>query len=985
MESRVELALISTATTSTNGFLDLFGNEPINIKMSIANIKDISIRSAPYTQTFTLPGTKHNNELLNQIFNIGSDSLFDARKKTKSYLSVDSIPVMESGIFQLNGITVDDNKKIDYQATIFSDSHDLYDVIGDQYLTDLDFSDLNHTFSYNAITASWTGTNNSYYYPLIDYGYDFNITDMNVGDGVAIGQLFPATQVKTIVDKIFSAAGFTYSSTFFSGTHFSNLYIPYNGDTGTTISSTGLNTLTFPLTSGQEVIGNIPETPCPFSNSSSQNFTVSLDYLADLQNNLGFAAFGFVITIHFYRSSTGEFYSYFSDITNGFSIQNVLLTGTLTVSTPLLGGPALPGETFWATYDVGFDVINGDVSTQQFTLTISNTQTVQYNTYIPKKIKQKDFLNSLVSMYCLYLEPDKLNSKQILVEPRTTYYSNNIKTKDWTKKLDLKVPINEALISEQQNKRTIFTYKSDKDYYNDKYETSTNRIFGDEYFTIDNDFIEGDKKIEVIFSPTPSIAIHESSLSSSTSANEFVIPMIGKIESNKNFGATDFNIRILQRNPSKLLPVNPLDYWKLDGVVQTKYPYLGMLNHPSLSTSDLGFGTVEYEFYALSGITNNNLVNVYWSEYLQQISDKDSRLITCNIYLTPQDINDFKFSDSIFLDGLTDDGGHFFIVNSIDYSPTTNASSKVELIKVKSKSANVSVVHPYINWSNTGEPVQVVAVGGARMLSTGGIGSGPNVFVDRSSPTSFAMGRDLFISSGSPRSMIIGSGSTIASGTAGAIVFGNNITATTANTVFVPNLKISPGGLLNGVVIETITGSSIWKNSTGPNSIISNNNSGNTAAGDSSFVIGYGNSASGDYSSIIGGYFNSATTIDSAVIGGQNNLAAAANTVVIGGNNITGTTSNSVYVPSLNVTTRLFVSSGTSNPSIGVTTLVAGNAIVLTNKVTAGSIIMLTPQEAGITFGDVGVDSRTGTTGFHIVSSSSADNRKIAWWIVEPF
>src|SRR3972149_5647536 len=102
--------------------------------------------------------------------------------------------------------------------------------------------------------------------------------------------------------------------------------------------------------------------------------------------------------------------------------------------------------------------------------------------------------------------------------------------------------------------------------------------------------IAGEKKIEVIFSPTPSASVHESSLSSSSAVNEFVIPKIGKKDSNKNFGRTDFNIRILQKNTANILPLPSADSWLLSGQTQTYFPYLGMLNHPSTGTTDIAFG-----------------------------------------------------------------------------------------------------------------------------------------------------------------------------------------------------------------------------------------------------------------------------------------------------------------------------------------------------------------------------------------------------------
>src|SRR3989304_3803234 len=261
MENKLELGLISTASTNSVGFLDTYGDEPVNIKMSISDIKDISKRSAPYTQSFTIQGSEKNNRLLTQIFNIGSDSTFDARKKTPAYLAVDSIPVMQNGVFQLVGIAVNENKKIDYQVTIFSESQDLFKNIGDAYIEDLDFSDLNHVWDYSGITLSWTGSNQSYFYPLIDYGYD---------------------------------------STFLSGTYFTNLYIPFNGTTELNQDNSfatgrsfdvGISTdytLTKTLTAGilqdftdQITIPLNKETPAPYFDNGNLYDTTIYKYSAD--------------------------------------------------------------------------------------------------------------------------------------------------------------------------------------------------------------------------------------------------------------------------------------------------------------------------------------------------------------------------------------------------------------------------------------------------------------------------------------------------------------------------------------------------------------------------------------------------------------------------------------------------------------------------------------------------------------------------------
>ncbi len=66
-----------------------------------------------------------------------------------------------------------------------------------------------------AYTAGFT-------YPMIDYGFGIN-------SQFKVTEMFPALFVKTIIDKMFLDAGFTYQSTFFETQLFKKLVIPYNG------------------------------------------------------------------------------------------------------------------------------------------------------------------------------------------------------------------------------------------------------------------------------------------------------------------------------------------------------------------------------------------------------------------------------------------------------------------------------------------------------------------------------------------------------------------------------------------------------------------------------------------------------------------------------------------------------------------------------------------------------------------------------------
>jgi len=927
MNSNVEILVYGTSGSTAVGILDLFDSEPITLSIAVSDIKDIKTRKSTFSQSFTVPGTRNNNTLFNFLFEIGSDSQFDPRKKTPCQLLVDTIPVMTNGNLQLTAINVDDQKSITYEVSVFDEVEDLIDAIGDRELTDLSFSGLNHTWSYSSITASWTGSSQPYFYPMMDYGYDLNITQLNNGTGMTVNQFYPATQVKTIVDKIFSGAGFTYSSTLFDSTYFKNLYIPFNGTTnfnntqawakrqqfnvqpklnvsfsGTvnpqsnanlsiTYDSIGQfnNTTVFPAFDNGSLFN-----PSTFKYTadtlSIQSFKVQLDWMLSASTgNLG-STYGIIRGARFFRSGYMNGTQPFQSVLNttvphvSRNVQYIEAYESAPCDNPNSGNPFYyiqPGEAVWANLVVEAADLTGIGTAYTATINIylsgtffSNSvstqaipnQVLNYDLLIPSKIKQIEFLNSIINMHNLYVVSDVNNSKHLTILPRDQYYSGGT-TKDWSKLLDESQKVNEVVLSEQTNKRFIFSYKNDSDYYNNDYSTVTNKIFGDYYYIIDNDFVKDDKNIYLIFSPTPSIPVLESNLFvpvgiTTQVVNDFVIPKIGKVDSNDQFGATNFNIRILQKNSGNLLPLST-DTWQFEGNIYNQFPYLGMLNHPFSGDTDISFGTVNYEYYTLPDITDNNLINNYWKTYLDQIADKNSKLITAYFKLSPADIQNFKFSDSIFVDGLTSDGGHYFIVNKIEYTLTSNMPSKVELIKVNDKTVikGRSAV-PYIPYTR---PRQVINLAGGLSLSTGSVaigdsvtisqmssGSlaiGDNILIDGGSRDSFAMGSSLRIGGGSQNSFIMGNNSAISANTINSFVLGNNMTGTSSNTLYTNNIVLSSSSTLtigNTVISSTGTTTDPWKSgSTGTFSIRANNNTAIDAIGNYAVAEGNNTTASG--------------------------------------------------------------------------------------------------------------------------------------------
>lgn len=365
-----------------------------------------------------------------------------------------------------------------------------------------------------------------------------------------------------------------------------------------------------------------------------------------------------------------------------------------------------PGEKVWIEYNFAFGG-NGDydfvdfgggiissgntmsrVGTHSFIFNdLSNiaipNQPISLTSCIPKKIKKRDFIMSIIKMFNLIVEPDKNQAKLLNIETRDYYYSVGA-IKDWSKKIDLNDDIDDEILGDLQDKRTIFKYKDDKDYLNIDYTDLTNESYGQYNDVAESEFVINDNIIEIIFSPTPIESLIGSVYTGGTS--NIIIPKIG-IVNNNVFQYAASNIRILQR---KQVTLGSSDYWIFNSGIMTSYPYAGHFDDPLNPTWDINFGQTRFLYYPSIVTTNNNLFTRYWKRMMDEITDRDSRIVTCSIYLTPEDIVAFKFNDAIFLD--FGDGGQYYKVNKIDsYDPTQICTCRVEFIKTKDASIPIPI------------------------------------------------------------------------------------------------------------------------------------------------------------------------------------------------------------------------------------------------------------------------------------------------------
>lgn len=237
--------------------LDQNNVDSISFDYQISDVRDISSRQQAKTLSLSFPYNTHNALVFDNILSVNAASLnFDPNIYTYVTVLVDTIEVF-TGYLQVTQGDINLAKETAVvNCTLISGNMEFWTLLGDGYLTDMDFSEYNHDYTAANQMASWaTDYTNGYFYPLIDYGYGWTNDSISgqptvnnqVGyvtfNSVLPSQLYPATYVKTIWDKLFlststvsqipnsnatySTQPWQYQSDFLNSELFKNLLIPF--------------------------------------------------------------------------------------------------------------------------------------------------------------------------------------------------------------------------------------------------------------------------------------------------------------------------------------------------------------------------------------------------------------------------------------------------------------------------------------------------------------------------------------------------------------------------------------------------------------------------------------------------------------------------------------------------------------------------------------------------------------------------------------
>jgi hypothetical protein len=843
----------------TTGYLDVKEGTAFPLNFQVGDIRDISKRQGNFSKTITLPGTKVNNNLLNHYYDINIvEGTFNINAITICSVIQDGIPIMENATMQLTSIkkvqlTDGYEEHVDYEVLIKDSKADFFTAITNKELTDIDFSDFNHTYDATNVVARFSNT-------VVD-GFKYFLPGS--GDAVYNTQEFkPAIFAKVYFDRIFADSGFQYDWPSLSYDRFDKLIIPYNGGVDNQDNQDFIvkAEITTPITingninnGGYSYIGNPQASATPTKidftnwtelddlqnifnpitgvytspfNISSQNgqsydYSITLNYQLNLVNTSGGTLYASnssgVAAPVFYRPALGVNVTAVPIIFNniytnaappaGFSGANNsvespltipvgttnILTQNIQTTIPLsylLLGAGFPSTLginveqkylidsnnnnsprFWRTGSVsGPAPTTGDLLIQAVITSISLSilpssnviaipGTIEVNDYVPKKIKQADFIKSIFNMYNLYATIDADQPNKLLLQNRDDFYDSGAEV-DWTDKLAKDDEQNLSFLPELTAKKLILTYAPDKDAPNTTYTNATNNIYGQAEVIFDNEYVKEVVTKPILFSPTPIIK---------TLFGAFV-PMIAG-------SAPETNIRILYDKTEVGQPLATCgqfyiyDYGSVGMTNQTSYPLVGHFDDPLTPTFDINFAICDFYYYQPTSLTSNNLYNRYWRRTMGQINS--GKMLTAMFNLKENDIQRLQLNDKIRIDN-----SWWNINKVIDYDANDHKLTRVELISVD----NEINFTPFMGPSGPDVPDPIPGIGPLQVLATNYINikkiQNTNVFANQATATVMGRGNTIV---GGTRSVIVGDGYIVSEN----VIVGDSIRSATFNGVSV--------------------------------------------------------------------------------------------------------------------------------------------------------------------------------------------------------
>jgi hypothetical protein len=229
--------------------LELFNDEQIQVTSTQQNIADISKTYTDFSQSFTVPASPYNNAILQHFYQSDVDATIDHNLRRNAFIEID-LTFFRRGKIQIEKSQLKKGAAESYTLMFYGEGKTLLDFFGEDLLSDLDYTSLNHLYNGTQVKTRITDTTDTYpvKYPLISSKRIWTWTgqapttitpswltiptsspnDIHHTSGhIHYDELFPAVRVKELFTAIADKYSVSFAGTFLSDERFTKLFLWY--------------------------------------------------------------------------------------------------------------------------------------------------------------------------------------------------------------------------------------------------------------------------------------------------------------------------------------------------------------------------------------------------------------------------------------------------------------------------------------------------------------------------------------------------------------------------------------------------------------------------------------------------------------------------------------------------------------------------------------------------------------------------------------
>lgn len=704
--------MMNDSLVCNNYVLDLSENTAFPFKFSIADAREPNKRKRTTGITVALPGTQNNKQFFMDTFGYhssGNQMNFDPTIRTNARYYKKGVEIIKDGVLQLQSVKIDKGVTT-FNVQIFSESVDIFLLLQNINVGDLDWSAYNHTLSRTAIKDSWTTPDGTgYRYPLIQYrelvgNYIWRTTD-----------LAPYVHVYEIIQKIFEYVGLRYESNFIDSPMFKKLLFGFGG--GDYI----LKTMTVQEQLQRMVsIDNIEFNTDPFMARVNDVYYIqpllltglntTYNVVSDVLDQFNNAQTTIELDGNYRIAITGEITAeldapdvqiispnqfIFSILKNGQVIHSAPPPTTFTPSECVL--TLNIDQTFQfaigdvITFTIKAPSIEGGYENTLNSYKLITTEPIEYlleskdtqvtdgsdiylSRFIPE-IKCSDFLLGIFRQFNLMMDEPNSSTGLVKIEPFTDFYTPTINSFDFTQLVDHSKPFELEPTANTLPKNILFRFKEADDYDFVTYKERWDKNYGDYTLVNPSHFVKGDMTIQLPWSTICPFDI----------GNGLIIPRFVKYES----GVVKPN-----RGSARLVFWNGLKSgnWMLRNALDnlgeslTQYPSIHHFDDYQAPSFDLNFSIVKELYYTTTSITTVNSYNAYHRAFYNDMLSPNGQFVRCYVKFDDNNISNRRFRNTIMINGSV-----FRINEAGPYDTNVQGTTLFELVRVLSPSGTFGV------------------------------------------------------------------------------------------------------------------------------------------------------------------------------------------------------------------------------------------------------------------------------------------------------